>query len=265
MANALISPYATSAGAYFGRAAIAAGGAAASSAAGAAIKGEPVGKAALMGAGMSFGLATANFAVGKWSGWSKVNECKKIAKTSHADVLAKGEVNVGVNGIWNKNPVATGADSFSKGMDVHLFNPSHGGLQDLVECAQEMLFGPSTFSRGMAQYVAGLQGQGLIVNITSHSQGTIMATRALQIMGGQGVSLGGVATFNNPPMDPIQAFTAGWSTGMKVDYNANWLDPVSAIGSIYMMPTALGLLPLSMAMGWDVHNTRDASGYRNNN
>ena len=226
---------------YLGRAGVNAIGGAASGAAGAAIKGEPIGKGALAGFKSSTIMSAANFAVGQWSGYSKSGQLVSKKGSQGAD----GFYDMKINGINTKLPAI---DAELAHCDEFIYNMAgegwDGALKDVVECAQEIFFGPSSFSRELGGYLKGFSG--VNVSIVAHSQGTIMTTRGLQLAGRSGTRFGdqSTITFNNPPMDPVSAYGAAWSCGIShVAYRPDPRDFVSGIGNLVYMPTSLPFLP----------------------
>ncbi len=223
--------------AYLGRGVVNAVGGAAAGAAGAAIKGEPIGKGALEGFKMSAIMSAANYAVGQYSGYAKKGQMDIKKGTRAPD----SKVDLKVNGI-NTTPDQVKAQLSD--CDEFIYNVSgtgwDGSLKDIVESAQEILFGPSSFSRELGQHLQTFSGQ--TVSIVAHSQGTIMMTRGLQIAGRNGTRFGADSsiTFNNPPMDPISAYGAAWSCGIsKIAYRPDPRDLVSGLGNIVYIPTSL--------------------------
>ena len=215
-----------------GKGAFDAVGAAAAGAAGAAIKGEPIGTGALEGFKMSVMMSAANYAVGQWSGWSKDKTARLRPPGSENSPLNEGST-VGISGIgtplYGKNGAAGAYESmkagpqihkgvvppgYGKPFDVFFHNPSHGGILDVVECAQDILFGPGSASRSLGAHLQGMSG--IRVNIIAHSQGTIGLARGMQIAGNSGTRFGAgsTVTFNNPPIDPISAYSAAWQCGV---------------------------------------------------
>jgi len=244
----------TSPMAYLGRAAINSVGSAASGAAGAAIRGEPIGKAALEGFKMSAIMSASNFIVGQWSGYTKKGEMRRLVNELKVD---DGIKEIGVNGITAKLKDAK-IEMYLSEFDEFIYNPTHGwwGLADIVECGQELFFGPSSFSRDLGSYMTSLSGQ--TVSIVAHSQGTIMTTRALQVMGNNGAKFNSASTvtFNNPPIDTVQAHMAAWKVGIsKVAYLPDHRDFVSAIGSPIFLPTSIGPTLRGELGHWHCHRS----------
>ncbi len=233
---------------YIGRGLINAVGSAAGGAAGAAIKGEPIGKAALDGFKMSIIMSSANYIVGQFSGYTKEGQMMKKPGGKTGDGI-KNDIHInGINtpekGFWSKGKYNLGAEDLAKDCDEFIYNVSNGSFLDVVECAQEILFGPSSFSRELGGYMQGLSGQ--TVNIVCHSQGTIMTTRALQLAGRGGTRFAAdsTITFNNPPIDAISAYGAAWSCGIsKIAYVPDARDFVSAIGTPVFIPTSIPFIP----------------------
>ncbi|HIE10601.1 MAG TPA: hypothetical protein EYP62_03225, partial [Kiritimatiellae bacterium] len=187
---------------YAARGAIFVSGSAAASAAGAAVRGEPVGKAALAGARFGAIMYSANYIVGLWSGWSR----------DQAEVIYNDEVNpqhalagrIGVNGI------ATPRENAIRLMREHrydawLYNPTHGplALGDLVEAMQEHLFGPSSWSRTAAPLLNQAARSGLVCSIIAHSQGGMQLGQALALMdSGASFASGSSVSFVKTHIDP---------------------------------------------------------------
>ncbi|HDD23913.1 MAG TPA: hypothetical protein ENF52_00550, partial [Chloroflexi bacterium] len=229
---------------YAARGAIFVSGSAAASAAGAAVRGEPVGKAALAGARFGAIMYSANYIVGLWSGWSR----------DQAEVIYNDQVNpqhtlagrIGVNGI------ATPRDNAIRLMreyqyDAWLYNPTHGplALGDLVEAMQEHLFGPSSWSRTAAPLLNEAARSGLICSIVAHSQGGMQLGQALALMdSGAAFAPGSNVSFVKTHIDPFSASHAAASHGLAVSYIAHPYDVVSAIGSPWLLPTAVASLPV---------------------
>ncbi len=231
-----------------GKGAFDAVGASVAGAAGAAIKGEPIGKGAWEGFKMSVMMSAGNYVVGRWSGWSK-DVVDPVRNGPYHDGMTVGASGILTDGKANAlagPQMYKGIEppGYGKPFDVFFAGKSHGPLQDIVECAQDLLFGPGSQSRSLARYIEGMAGYQ--VNIIAHSQGTISMTRALQIAGNSGVRFGAgsTVTFNNPPIDPISAFTSARSCGVgTIGYHPNAWDIVSAIGSPILFPTSLAGLP----------------------
>ncbi len=186
---------------------------------------------------MSAIMSAANYAVGQYSGYAKKGQMDIKKGTRAPD----SKVDLKVNGI-NTTPDQVKAQLSD--CDEFIYNVSgtgwDGSLKDIVESAQEILFGPSSFSRELGQHLQTFSGQ--TVSIVAHSQGTIMMTRGLQIAGRNGTRFGADSsiTFNNPPMDPISAYGAAWSCGIsKIAYRPDPRDLVSGLGNIVYIPTSL--------------------------
>ena len=203
---------------------------------------------------MSAIMSASNFVVGQWSGYTKKGEMNKL---TNPNAPKDGIKDIGINGITqteSKSREIMEAQQF----DEFIYNPTRGwaGLADITECAQELFFGPSSFSREFGSYMSSLSGQ--TVSIVAHSQGTIMTTRALQVMGNNGAKFGpnSTVTFNNPPIDRIQAYTASWKVGIsKVAYLPDHRDLVSAIGSPIYLPTSLGPTLKGELGDWHCHRS----------
>ena len=239
-----------------GKGAFDAVGAAAAGAAGAAIKGEPIGTGALEGFKMSVMMSAANYAVGQWSGWSKDKTVRMRPRGAEQSPLNQDST-VGASGIMTDEAGATKSmmagpqihqgvvpPGYGKPFDVFFHNPTHGGLADVVECAQDILFGPGSASRSLGTHLQGMSG--MRVHIIAHSQGTITLTKGMQVAGNSGTRFGAgsTVTFNNPPIDPISAYSATWQCGVgNITYRPDWRDLVSALGSWYMLPTAIPFIP----------------------
>ena len=227
-----------------GKGAFDAAGAAAAGAVGAAIKGEPIGPGALEGLKMSIMMSAANYAVGQWSGWSKdtVTKTQNAAYHDGMTVGGSGIITDGVADAAAGPQIHNGVvpPGYGKPFDVFFSGPSHNGFWDVVECAQDILFGPGSQTRSLAVELQGMSGYQ--VHIIAHSQGTISLAKGLQIAGNSGTRFGAgsTITFNNPPIDPISAYSAAWRCGVgSVTYRPDWRDLVSAIGSWYMLPTSI--------------------------
>jgi hypothetical protein len=234
---------------------IQAGGGAAAGAAGAAVRGEPIGKAALQGAAFSFALSAANYAVGQWSGYSKDQATKIINGRKNPGGIFGGKI--GTNGIATspKDAIRTMLDN---DYDAWLYNPTHGpmALGDLVESVQEVLFGPGSWSRSAAGILNETARSGVVCHFVAHSQGGLQFAHALSLMD-RGLTFANTssAQFVFTPVDRLTAQVAAAGVGLDFKYAANALDIVSAIGNPWLMPTATLALPYYLGSGAAPHTT----------
>jgi len=236
---------------YIGRAAVMAGGSAISGAAGAAIRGEPIGKAALNGVKFSVIASAANYVIGQWSGYTRNDQfehMKNGAKTPGA------RLEYGVNGIGGKWDGVGGLNEtmVNKNYDGWFFNKSQGGLADVVESAQELLFGPGSWSREASGALNSMAGTGTAVDFIAHSQGGIQFGQALNLMDTT-FSKGSTVHFKKTPWGPISAACSAKNAGLSMDYTAHAFDMVSALGNPWLLPTSILALPVYIANGAQAH------------
>lgn len=222
-------------------------------AAGAAVRGEPVGKAALAGARFGAIMYSANYLVGLWSGWS----------VDRAEVLYNEETNpqqilggrIGVNGVATPRASAIRTmDEFS--YDAWIYNPTHGpmALGDIVEAVQEHLFGPSSWSRSAAPLLNQAARSGAVIHLVAHSQGGIQLAQALSLMDPEvSFAPGSSVAFVKTNQDPFSAGRVALAHGLAVSYTAHPFDIVSAIGSPWLVPTAVVSLPVYILSGAEAH------------
>ena len=242
------------AGQYFGRALIKAAGSAASSAAGAAVRGEPVGKAAFSGARFSFIASVANFAVGQWSGYTRNDQFKALTNGTKAPGKL---LKIGTNGITTTEAAAkTTMEKFS--YDGWLYNQTRGGLADIVESAQELLFGPGSWSRSAAKWMdsaaVSARQSGSTIRFIAHSQGAIQFAQAAHLMSESFQGTSSTVEYLRPPVGAVQAFSGAWHAGLSVTaFDPGHFDIVSAIGFPAYIPTATVALPFFATDGAQAH------------
>ena len=246
-------------GNYAGRAVINAIGSAAAGAAGAAIRGEPIGKGAWSGARFSIIASTANYIVGQWSGWSRTDEGTHLQNTGKQQ---GSEIVYGISGQSTElgSPSQIGdtihtaySDMIMGNYDGWLYNQARSGLQDTIESAQSLLFGPSSFARDSAGVLSNLAGTGKPVHLIAHSQGTINLTHSLRLSSGN-FAKGSTAQFWRAPIGPIASYTSAWGAGLQVTaYDQHMFDIVSGIGTPWLLPTSVVALPVYIQQGARTH------------
>lgn len=105
------------------------------------------------------------------------------APTVVDDPRSAGIVNLSVNGQSNDLELAikNGYQQLGKPSKFHVYlNPTKTGFVDTIESILGKTKGPSSLARGLAEILTG--NADTLVNVASHSQGTVIVSNALALI-----------------------------------------------------------------------------------
>jgi pimeloyl-ACP methyl ester carboxylesterase len=119
------------------------------------------------------------------------------------------EITITVNGLMNEfdEAVQKGFQQIGDNPYTIAYNESSGFIADLTESFLDKFVGPSNKSVELADLFYALDLQGIKINLVAHSQGTLIATNALEILRDRGIVLSNLQSiaFNGPAVTPWAA------------------------------------------------------------
>ncbi|MBP6882460.1 MAG: VCBS repeat-containing protein [Candidatus Levybacteria bacterium] len=129
--------------------------------------------------------------------------------------------------------VAGGEIQFSKEAFLQIYNPTHGFAVDLIESAYDK-FG---FCGSVCQYTArvlkSIDQRGVMMSLTSHSQGTLILTGALHHLNDSGTYLNNIHSleFLGPAAGYWDARSLAIANNVPLDHFAHWSNFVDFVGN----------------------------------